>query len=168
MSPLAVAVAVAEPRRPSIGISSVTVTSANARVTASSRESSSSTRRTASVAQHLQPPRLAQQHEAKRVVELRVGQDDAFDRDVAIARVGAAEDSRASWSRTSGDALSRNQRSPSALTAADDWVRGMARRGSVRAARQEGHQQFHWGNPPPAAVPRRTTCTGRRTEGGKD
>ena len=29
---------------------------------------------------HLQPPRLAQEHDPKRVVELGVGQDDALDR----------------------------------------------------------------------------------------
>ncbi len=58
-------------------------------------------------------------------------------------------------SRMSGEALSRNQRTPSALTAADDCVRGRAFDGSVRAVRQPGHQQFHWGNPPPAAAPRK-------------
>ena len=50
----------------------------------STLESSSITRRTASVAQHLQPARLTQQDYAKRVVQLRVGQDDPFDRDVAV------------------------------------------------------------------------------------
>ena len=109
----------------------------------------------------LELPGLAQEHDAKRVVQLGVGQDDALDRDVADPGRRGRGQSRPSWSRTSGEALSRNQRSPSALTAAEDWLRGTARRGSERATRQEGHQQFHWGKPPPAAVPRRTTCTGR-------
>src|SRR6185312_1222387 len=65
----------------------------------------------------------------------------------------------ASWSRTSGDALPRNHRTPSALNAIDDCVRACARAGSSRAMRHVGHQQFHCGNPPPAAVPSRITCT---------
>jgi hypothetical protein len=69
------------------------------------------------------------------------------------------EGSRASWSRTSGEALRRNQCFPSTLIAAEDWVRCLADEGSRRATRHEGHQQFHWGKPPPAAVPRRITCT---------
>src|SRR4029079_17626877 len=72
---------------------------------------------------------------------------------------GGAASKRPSCACTSGDALRRNQRAPSALTAAEDWVRGCAREGSRRATRQEGHQQFHWGKPPPAALPRRTICT---------
>jgi hypothetical protein len=39
--------------------------------------------------------------------------------------------------------LSRNHRRPSALMAADDWLRCRARSGSRRATRQQGHQQFH-------------------------
>ena len=46
--------------------------------------------------------------------------------------------------------------------AADDCVRGLAAEGSVRATRQRGHQQFHWGKPPPAALPSRRTCTPAR------
>src|SRR6185437_3758362 len=62
-------------------------------------------------------------------------------------------------------ALHRNQCVPSALTAIEDCVRGCARPGMSRAARQVGHQQFHWGNPPPAALPRRRTCTMRTMYG---
>ena len=80
---------------------------------------------------------------------------------------GAIVGRRPAGAWTSGDALSRNQRAPSALTAAEDWLRGTARRGSERATRHEGHQQFHCGKPPPAAVPRRTTCTGKRRVVGK-
>ena len=32
----------------------------------------------------------------------------------------------------------------------------------MRATRQRGHQQFHCGNPPPAALPSRRTCTPAR------
>src|SRR5512140_38091 len=67
--------------------------------------------------------------------------------------------SRVICSRTSGDALPRNHRTPSALTAIEDCVRACARAGSSRAMRHVGHQQFHCGKPPPAAVPSRITCT---------
>ena len=70
--------------------------------------------------------------------------------------------SQRNWSRTSGDAFRRNHRRPSPLMAADDCVRGWAAEGSVRATRQRGHQQFHCGNPPPAALPSRRTCTPAR------
>jgi len=43
--------------------------------------------------------------------------------------VGAGTGRRRIWSRTSGEALSRNQREPSAEIAAEDWVRGWARLG---------------------------------------
>ena len=54
---------------------------------------------------------------------------------------------------------------PSELIATDDCERGRAERGSERAARHVGHQQFHCGNPPPAAVPSRMTCTWKSAEG---
>src|SRR2546422_6995123 len=60
----------------------------------------------------------------------------------------------ASCVRRSGDALRRIQRSPSALTTADDCVRPWP---SVRAAAQFGQPQFHCGTPPPAAEPRMIT-----------
>jgi hypothetical protein len=53
--------------------------------------------------------------------------------------------------RKSGEALTRNQFTPSALIAALDCVRLLIF--PARAARQFSHAQFHWGNPPPAAVP---------------
>ena len=57
--------------------------------------------------------------------------------------------------RTSGEQFSRNHVTPAPLTATLDCVRGLARAGSVRASRQQAQLQFHCGNPPPAAVPRR-------------
>jgi hypothetical protein len=78
---------------------------------------------------------------------------------------GASTGRRRSCSRISGDALSRNQCWPLLLIAAEDWVRGQAFSGFVRAIRQQGHQQFHWGKPPPAAAPSRRICT-RRGVGG--
>ena len=83
-------------------------------------------------------------------------------RSVAGAPFGG---SQASCSRTSGEAFSRNQRRPSPLIAIDDCRRGSAAPGSLLATRQHAHQQFHWGKPPPAAVPIRTTCT-RGKRGG--
>src|SRR5580704_1902233 len=68
--------------------------------------------------------------------------------------------SHRSWSLTSGDALHRYHRSPSALTAIDDCDLGCARAGVSRATLHVGQKQFHWGNPPPAAVPSRTTLMG--------
>jgi hypothetical protein len=57
--------------------------------------------------------------------------------------------------RRSGEALTRNQWSPSALSATLDCVRaGISPR---RAARQFAQAQFHCGSPPPAAVPRSRT-----------
>src|SRR6476659_6901347 len=73
--------------------------------------------------------------------------------------VTSARGSRVICSRTSGEALPRNQRTPSALTAIEDCVRGCASAGSSRAMRHVGHQQFHCGKPPPAAVPSRITRT---------
>ncbi len=56
--------------------------------------------------------------------------------------------------RMSGEALTRNQFSPSALTASDACVPLSC--GLSQAARQVGQLQFHCGNPPPAAVPSTT------------
>src|SRR5258708_14060133 len=58
--------------------------------------------------------------------------------------------------RRSGEALIRNQRSPSPLTASDAWLRGIASASPARARRQASAFEFHWGNPPPAAAPRTT------------
>src|SRR5207342_3750600 len=65
--------------------------------------------------------------------------------------------SRASicW-RRSGEALIRNQRSPSPLTASDAWVLGATPASPARARRQASAFEFHWGKPPPAAAPRTT------------
>src|SRR5689334_12315176 len=53
--------------------------------------------------------------------------------------------------RTSGEALIRNHRRWSALTATDDWVRGTP--APERTAVHTGQPQFHCGEPPPAAEP---------------
>src|SRR5690349_6091850 len=53
--------------------------------------------------------------------------------------------------RRSGETLRITQRSPSPLTATDDWVRPAPR---LRASAQFGQAQFHCGTPPPAAEPR--------------
>src|SRR6478735_2641603 len=56
--------------------------------------------------------------------------------------------------RISGDALSKNQESPSALTATDSCVRASARMLPRRTPTQFGQPQFHCGKPPPAAEPK--------------
>ena len=69
----------------------------------------------------------------------------------AAGGMQAGKDSICAW--MSGEALSRNQRRSSGLTATDDWVRGRAGREPSRTARHGGQVQFHCGNPPPAAEP---------------
>ena len=61
-------------------------------------------------------------------------------------------------SRTSADALSRNQWVPSALMVTDDCERGRAERGSERQPTR-GTPAIPLRNPRPAAVPSRMTCT---------
>src|ERR1700755_3710109 len=69
--------------------------------------------------------------------------------------------SRRGWSagkpsigaRTSGEALSTNHCWPSALTAADAWVRGRSAGSPARTPTQLAPPQFHCGEPPPAADP---------------
>src|SRR6478736_102943 len=56
--------------------------------------------------------------------------------------------------RISGEALSKNQESPSALTATDSCVRACARMLPRRTPTQFGQPQFHCGKPPPAAEPK--------------
>src|SRR5207249_4765748 len=55
--------------------------------------------------------------------------------------------------RISGDALSRNQASPSALTATLSCRRASMRTDPSLAPRQLEQAQFHCGQPPPAADP---------------
>ena len=140
------------------GTISPTATSANARVTARMRESSSTTRRTASVATSW-IRRASRRSTIPSVWSSSASVKTMPSTGTWRTPAGAGEGRRPSCSRTSGEAFSRNQRAPSALTATEDWLRGTARLGSARATRQGGHQQFHWGKPPPAAVPRRTICT---------
>jgi len=65
--------------------------------------------------------------------------------------------------RKSGEALIRNQFSPSALTATDACVARISG-WSLRAAAQLAQPQFHCGTPPPAAAPNTTilSMTGNR------
>ncbi len=63
-----------------------------------------------------------------------------------------------SWKRISGEALNSTQRSPSPLTAMEDWVRGLALISPARNRRQLSQLQFHWGNPPPAPDPNTRIC----------
>src|SRR6185312_10565578 len=62
-------------------------------------------------------------------------------------------------SRKSGEALIRNQRSPSPLTASEAWVRRFAPGSPERARRQPSAFEFHCGKPPPAAAPNTTALT---------
>ncbi|CFX04216.1 protein of unknown function [Candidatus Filomicrobium marinum] len=55
--------------------------------------------------------------------------------------------------RRSGEALSKSQSVPFALTASDDWVRGENPGSPARALAQFEQLQFHCGKPPPAADP---------------
>ena len=104
--------------------------------------------------------RLPQREQPQTVVEVAVGEEDALDRRVARRR-GWIGGKLSIWARISGEALMRNQSSPSALTATDSWVRGVARIAPVRTPRQLGQPQFHWGSRPrppsrapgPASVP---------------
>ncbi len=75
----------------------------------------------------------------------------------------------ASCVRTSGEALKSTQRSPSADTQSDDWLRGRTSSVRVRAETQRGQPQFHWGSPPPAAEPRTMArMEGVVAEGGRE
>src|SRR5215469_10072962 len=60
--------------------------------------------------------------------------------------------------RTSGEALSRNQLSSSALMATCSWVRAFPWKPPSRIRRQLRQAQFHCGKAPPAAVPSSFTC----------
>ncbi|MFF1799419.1 hypothetical protein ACFVXQ_35310, partial [Kitasatospora sp. NPDC058263] len=68
-----------------------------------------------------------------------------------VPAAGASSGAASSWLRRSGDALTRYQATPSALTARQSWLRAAPVR---RAVEQPSQPQFHWGSPPPAAVPR--------------
>jgi hypothetical protein len=56
--------------------------------------------------------------------------------------------------RRSGDAFKTSHRSPSALMARLDWLRGLTRLSPLQAIWQTGQRQFHCGTPPPAAEPK--------------
>src|SRR6202030_1931317 len=63
--------------------------------------------------------------------------------------------------RRSGDAFKSSHRSPSALMARLDWLRGLTRLSPLQASRQTGQRQFHCGKPPPAAEPKTRMRTTR-------
>ena len=85
---------------------------------------------------------FAQVQQAGDGVDLRPGQHHGGDRRMADAapgrgcRAGVA----AICARRSGEAFSSTQRSPSALTASDAWVRGGAAGSPARARRQPGRR----------------------------
>ncbi len=64
---------------------------------------------------------------------------------VARSFPGCRPGKASNWARMSGEALNRNHRSRSGLTAIDDWVRARAGRVPFRTARQVGQLQFHCG-----------------------
>ena len=101
---------------------------------------------------------LAHRQQARHGIDLAIGQDHArlSDCGEACRPWDEAAGSRSICWRRSGEALIRNQCSPSALIAIDAWVLWSSGC-SLRAARQTGHPQFHCGTPPPAAAPRTTT-----------
>ena len=70
-----------------------------------------------------------------------------------IARAGCASENACNWTRMSGDASTRIQLAPSALTAMDDCVRARALMCPRRKPSQLRQLQFHCGKPPPAAEP---------------
>ena len=71
-----------------------------------------------------------------------------------MARPGCRAGVRWIWVRMSGEALTSSQSVPSALSAMDDCVRGVARTVPRRTPSQLGQLQFHCGKPPPAEEPR--------------
>ena len=74
---------------------------------------------------------------------------------------------RSSCARTSGDAPSSSQRSPSADTASDACVRG-GRRAPLRTPSHWRQPQFHCGKPPPAAEPSTRTRISLRRGRARD
>src|SRR5262245_9630995 len=68
----------------------------------------------------------------------------------------------------SGDALIKNQDSPSALRATDSCVRGRTLPPIRRPSRQLKQPQFHCGAPPPAAEPRTRTFTAGQSCSGAE
>src|SRR5215467_5863285 len=77
---------------------------------------------------------------------------------VSRSRRGCSAGNASICARTSGDALSRNHCSPSALTAADAWVRARSDACPARTPTQFAQPQFHCGEPPPAAEPSTRRC----------
>ena len=102
---------------------------------------------------------LAQQQQARRVVDLRVRQQDPGHGRGADALRAVRRASPSSCWRRSGEALARNHGPSAPRIASDDCVRGRAAV-PVRAASHVGQRQFHCGKPPPAAEPRIRARTG--------
>src|SRR4051812_27324565 len=72
---------------------------------------------------------------------------------VSRSRRGCSAGNPSICARMSGDALSRNHCWPSALIAADAWVRARSAVWPARTATQLAQPQSHCGKPPPAADP---------------
>ena len=108
--------------------------------------------------------RLAQREQPEAVIEVAVGEQDARDRASRAAPRGCNAVKLSIWARISGEALSRNHASPSALTATLSCVRGTAAIAPARTPRQFGQPQFHCGKPPPAADPSTLTRTVARSD----
>ena len=110
---------------------------------------------------HDQSAPFPKHQQPQRVVEVGAGQQDAGDAGPARfpGRSGAGNDSICT--RMSGEALTRNQRRPSPLTATHDWVRGDAPDRTGADAPAVAAAAVPLGNPPPAAVPSKRTrmCT---------
>src|SRR5436190_12169964 len=77
---------------------------------------------------------------------------------VSRRRRGCRAENASICARTSGEALSRNHCWPSALTAAEAWVRGRSDACPARTPVQLAQPQFHCGEPPPAAEPSTRRC----------
>ncbi len=129
---------------------------------------------TAGVVWSAQGAGLAQQQQAQRVVELGVGEQHRLQRRRPARRAGAGRGRPRSAVRMSGEALIRNHRRWSALTATDDWVRGrMAAEPSVPRG-TPGSRSSTAGEPPPppspapAATSWHSAVVGRSEGGGPD
>ena len=103
---------------------------------------------------------LPQAQQAGNVIDVGVGQHHARHRAVpqTVRRMQRGRLRRVCC-RMSGEAFSRNQFAPSALTATDDCVRGRPPDHPLGPVGSTGQLQFHCGKPPPAADPRTMILT---------
>jgi len=82
------------------------------------------------------------------MVEIPVGKHNAGDGEWRGPR-GHRTGAPSICARTSGEQLSRNQSSPSPVTATDSWLRGRNVGSPRRTPAQLTQPQFHCGKPPP-------------------